>query len=99
MILKCLQKELPDRYPDAEQVLSDLRKLKSRMESGEGHLVKRSKSEIKKSIIILPFDDLSPGKDNEYFSDGLMAEIISDLVANCSCWNEDDSETLNGMTV
>jgi TolB-like protein len=33
----------------------------------------------KKSIVVLPFDDLSPGKDNEYFSDGLIEEIITML--------------------
>ena len=32
-----------------------------------------------KSIVVLPFDDLSPGKDNEYFSDGLIEEIITML--------------------
>jgi len=32
-----------------------------------------------KLIAILPFDDISPGKDNAYFSDGLTDEIIGDL--------------------
>jgi DNA-binding winged helix-turn-helix (wHTH) protein len=31
------------------------------------------------SIAVLPFADLSPGKDQEYFSDGLTDELITDL--------------------
>ena len=31
------------------------------------------------SIAVLPFADLSPGKDQEYFSDGLADELITDL--------------------
>jgi adenylate cyclase len=31
------------------------------------------------SIAVLPFDDLSPGKDQEYFCDGMSDEIITDL--------------------
>jgi len=31
------------------------------------------------SIAVLPFTDLSPGKDQEYFSEGLAEELINDL--------------------
>ena len=34
---------------------------------------------IATSIAVLPFADMSPGKDQEYFSDGLAEELINDL--------------------
>lgn len=38
-----------------------------------------STSEISPSIAVLPFADLSPMKDQEYFSDGLAEELITDF--------------------
>jgi TolB-like protein/Tfp pilus assembly protein PilF len=41
--------------------------------------LKVSASEAHPSIAVLPFADLSPTKDQEYFSDGLAEELITEL--------------------
>jgi len=61
-----LAKKLDERYKNMQELIQDL---KSSL----------AVPKAKKSIIVLPFEDISPGKDNEYFSDGLTEEIITDL--------------------
>jgi eukaryotic-like serine/threonine-protein kinase len=41
---------------------------------------KRVRSNVSPSIAVLPFIDLSPEKDEEYFSDGLAEELLNNLV-------------------
>ncbi|OVE79256.1 hypothetical protein BVY01_02995, partial [bacterium I07] len=70
IIGKILNKNQDERYMNVQEIEKDLIKI-------TGKTVKREKQQ--KSIIVLPFDDMSPGRDNEYFSDGLTEEIITDL--------------------
>ena len=70
IVVKALQKDPDNRYQVVEEMLQDLR-------SSSASRV--SVTEKKPSIVVLPFTDISPGKDNEYFSDGLTEQIITDL--------------------
>jgi eukaryotic-like serine/threonine-protein kinase len=67
-VAKALEKIPAGRYQKIEDMIADLTPLPhSTFQRAE------------KSIVVLPFEDMSPGKDNEYFSDGLTEEIITDL--------------------
>jgi len=66
IITRCLSKAPCDRF----QTMSDLKAALAG--AAQGH-------EPTPSIAVLPFANLSPDKDNEYFSDGLTEEVISAL--------------------
>jgi TolB-like protein len=40
---------------------------------------KKPDKEFEKTIAVLPFDDMSPQHDKEYFTDGMLTEILSNL--------------------
>jgi adenylate cyclase len=50
-------------------------------------------SEGRKSLMILPFDDLSPTGDNQWFADGVVSELISTLANLKSLKISDAQET------
>ena len=83
LILKCLEKEKEKRFQRVEEVLAALLKIKSRaLPAGAtsakvADVEKTSETEWKKSIAVLPFSDLSPQKDQEYFCDGMAEELIN----------------------
>jgi serine/threonine protein kinase/Tfp pilus assembly protein PilF len=77
IINKALEKESRLRYQSASDVRTDLRRLQR--DQGSGHKPAISESTQTPSIAVLPFADMSPGKDNEWFGDGLAEEIINTL--------------------
>jgi len=70
IVTKALEKDRGTRYQNIQTLMGDLIALSA---------PSASLPEQKKSIVVLPFEDISPGRDNEYFSDGLTEEIITDL--------------------
>ncbi len=70
IIVKSLKKDIGQRFQSMDDLLKDLK---------EQRLGIKESLKTEKSIIVIPFDDMSPNKDNEYFSDGLTEEIITDL--------------------
>ena len=73
---KMLQKQPENRYQTMEEVLTELRSLRSN--------IKKTKTNIEAkgtvpSIAVLPFADMSPGKDQEYFAEGIAEELLNAL--------------------
>jgi serine/threonine protein kinase len=75
---KALIKKPDERYQNIKQILVDLKSLGDEIKSWT---LKSTESETKQvpSIAVLPFVDMSPEKDQEYFCDGMAEEIINAL--------------------
>jgi serine/threonine protein kinase/tetratricopeptide (TPR) repeat protein len=69
LVAKTLEKDPAKRYQTADELIGDMKKL-----GGSSAPARQEKS-----IAVLPFENLSPDRDQEYFSDGLTEEVISDL--------------------
>jgi len=73
---KCLEKDPDKRYQKASEFIDDLISLRKKLKSkSEG----KQPTEEKPSIAVLPFVDMSPQKDQEYFCDGIAEELINAL--------------------
>jgi len=78
IVQKALKKDPSDRYVGMQDFISDLRSVASASQPSEQSL-KISMEEKAPSIAVLPFLDMSPQKDQEYFCDGLAEELINAL--------------------
>ena len=72
IVAKLLEKDRARRYQSAVEVRVDLAHLAQRRRTRRGP-VRAS------SIVVLPFGNLSPDPENEFFADGLTEEVIADL--------------------
>jgi TolB-like protein/Tfp pilus assembly protein PilF len=82
LIDKALEKEPDRRYRSASDFLEDLRGIDpSNSSNARPATAGRVLAEGRRpaSIVVLPFVDMSPGRDQEYFCHGITEEIISTL--------------------
>jgi TolB-like protein/Tfp pilus assembly protein PilF/predicted Ser/Thr protein kinase len=77
IILRCLRKDPAGRYPDAGALVQALKKERARAAAVEGATASPRGSPP--SLAVLPFADMSPAKDHEYFGEGLAEELIHAL--------------------
>ena len=78
IVKKAIAKNPEERFQNTGDILVDLKSLRKGIESGiSGDLLFTSKSTA--SIAVLPFEDMSPQKDQEYFCDGIAEELINAL--------------------
>jgi len=76
VIQKALEKDRKWRYQDAASLRADLQRLKRDTDSGRTAV---SAVAREKSIAVLYFENLSGGKEDEYFRDGVTEDVITEL--------------------
>ncbi|MGB7294128.1 MAG: protein kinase [Candidatus Aminicenantales bacterium] len=90
LVLKCLEKRPEDRYQHAAEILSELLEVEAehmgkRIPPAEKKTTlglaeePTATPEPGQSIAVLPFKDMSPQHDQDYFCEGLAEEIINAL--------------------
>jgi len=73
VILRCLEKDRDRRWANVQELFAALR-------AGEEPMTETLRSSAyKSSIAVLPFADMSPEKDQEYFAEGIAEELINAL--------------------
>ena len=72
VVLKMLEKDRIKRYATAEDFIQSLNDAKSGLQTTGN----KNKA---KAIAVLPFNNISPDQESDYFSDGLAEELIMNL--------------------
>ena len=78
IISKSLEKSRDGRYQSAADLRADMKRLKQETDSGRS-VVQAAKPE-EKSVAVLYFENLSGGKEDDYFCDGITEDLITELM-------------------
>ena len=80
LIARCLEKDRDRRLQTATAVRDELQAVKQTLASGVApRSTETAPRREKRSIVVLPFANMSPDAANDYLGDGLTEEIIADL--------------------
>ena len=79
VVSRCLTKDPGRRYQDAAEVRAALEALASGTPTLSSGTAAFGAAAGKKSIVVLPFTNLSAEPESDYFADGLTEEIIAEL--------------------
>ena len=74
IVSRAMAKNRDDRYAGISEFLKELREVAKRTSS-----LSTEEGKPSPSIAVLPFVDMSPAKDQEYFGDGMAEELINAL--------------------
>ena len=72
VVIKMLEKDRGRRYQTMTDLLGALEAVRKEIETA-------TTATKTKAIAVLPFDNISPEKESDYFCDGLMGELIANL--------------------
>jgi TolB-like protein len=103
LVARCLEKDRDRRVQTAKEVRDEIDAIRRELTSGVRPSAGASATGAardRRSIVVLPFTNLSPDADNAYFSDGLTEELIADLakVNALSVISRSSSMQLKGTT-
>ena len=80
IVQRSLEKNPASRYPGFSALMADLKQLRASLASGGPETIAaRPAGRTGESIAVLPFSDMSPQHDQEYFCDGMADELINAL--------------------